>query len=112
MSELVGTVILEAKQPDRDNPGQRLSAYFEPPLAPGIGYRKSADGHSPSEIIRNDEDAIVELIYDRGVFGWSESEREPGFVQYWQKQQKRLGYVASGPLVEQYIGAPPVATAR
>lgn len=110
---VAGTITLEANTVGNgEQTKEFLTARFEPPLPQGTNYRKEVDGYYPCKVINDDEGTIKALVYERGLFGWSPKEREVGFVQYWQDQEQRLGYVAAGPLVEQYGEAPSVRRAR
>ncbi len=101
MSETSGTILLETKtkQGKSGKPQKFLVARFEPPISEDVGYRKEADGHYPAKVLRDKNKDTKAVIYDRGMFGWSEAEREEAFVVYWREQADRIGYMVTGAMV-------------
>lgn len=106
MSEQVPTITLVAKERELDGAvHEYLVAMFKPPLPKDVEARKEGDGHPPFEMVYDKSSGGTRaVVYDRGVFGWSEAEREKDFINHWQARAEKLGYDLPEPTVRR-VGA-------
>lgn len=71
--------------------GDMLCVQFEPPLSHVADFDDPQAGHPVADVVRNNE-GVRWIIYERGVFGWRDIEREADFVDYCKKQAESIGY--------------------
>lgn len=84
MPETQGTAKLVAKD-------EMLCVQFDPPLDNASNFHDPKAGHPIQQVVKH-SGSVRWLIYDRGVFGWRDAEREDAFIDYCQEQAGKIGY--------------------